>query len=286
MAVNIHTNFTSLQAQRFLNVNASNQAKNVQRLSSGFRINSAADDAAGLAISEEMKSDIRSYGQAARNASDAVSMVQTAESSMQDVSNILGRLRELAMQGSSDGVNDTQRGYIDTEKTELLAEIDRIAGDTEYNGMSLLDGTLNATFQVGLDSGDTIAVTQGTALSTTGMSINTLDFSTRAGADAALAAIDTAIEDVSGFRASFGATSNRLDYIQNAISVQSENLTAANGRIRDVDVASEMASFTKNQILVQASTSMLAQANSFPQTALSLLAESPDAHDAPPGPER
>lgn len=271
MAVNIHTNFTSLQAQRFLNVNASNQAKNVQRLSSGFRINSAADDAAGLAISEEMKSDIRSYGQAARNASDAVSMVQTAESSMQDVSNILGRLRELAMQGSSDGVNDTQRGYIDTEKTELLAEIDRIAGDTEYNGMSLLDGTLNATFQVGLDSGDTISVTQGTALSTTGMSINTLDFTTRAGADAALAAIDTAIEDVSGFRASFGATSNRLDYIQNAISVQSENLTAANGRIRDVDVASEMASFTKNQILVQASTSMLAQANSFPQTALSLL---------------
>ena len=271
MAVNIHTNFTSLQAQRFLNVNASNQAKNVQRLSSGFRINSAADDAAGLAISEEMKSDIRSYGQAARNASDAVSMVQTAESSMQDVSNILGRLRELAMQGSSDGVNDTQRGYIDTEKTELLAEIDRIAGDTEYNGMSLLDGTLNATFQVGLDSGDTIAVTQGTALSTTGMSINTLDFSTRAGSDAALAAIDTAIEDVSGFRASFGATSNRLDYVQNAITVQSENMTAANGRIRDVDVASEMASLTKNQILVQASTSMLAQANNLPSIALQLL---------------
>ena len=181
MAMSIHTNFTSLQSQRSLANNSAALNKNIQALSSGFRINSAADDAAGLAISEEMRADIRSLGQASRNTSDAVSMVQTAESSMQDVSNILGRLRELAMQGASDGVNDTQRGYIDTEKTELLAEIDRIAGDTEYNGTALLDGTLNATFQVGLDSGDTIAVTQGTALSTTGMSINALDFSTRAG---------------------------------------------------------------------------------------------------------
>lgn len=271
MAVNIHTNLTSLQAQRFLNTNASNQAKSVQKLSSGFRINSASDDAAGLAISEEMKADIRSYGQASRNTSDAISMVQTAESSMADVSNILGRLRELAMQSASDGVTDTQRGYIDTEKTELLAEIDRIAGETEYNGTALLDGSLNATFQVGLDTGDTIAVTQGTALTSTGLGVNALDLDDITNADAALALVDSAIEDVNGFRASFGAKSNRLDYVQNNIGVQAENLTAANGRIRDVDVASEMASFTKSQILVQASTSMLAQANSFPQTALSLL---------------
>ncbi len=271
MAINIHTNVTSLQAQRFLGANSMAQAKNVQKLSSGFRINSAADDAAGLAISEEMKADLRSLQQAGRNANDAVSMIQTAEASMGEISNILGRMRELAMQSASDGVTDTQRGYIDVERTELVAEIDRIAGEAEYNGTSLLDGTLSATFQIGLDAGDTISVAQATALDGTGLGVDGTDFTTQAGASADLADIDTAIERVSGFRAGFGAKQNRMDSVTNNISVTYENLAAANGRIRDVDVASEMASMTKNQILVQASTSMLAQANSFPQTALSLL---------------
>lgn len=271
MAINIHTNTTSLQAQRFLNANSMAQAKNVQKLSSGFRINSAADDAAGLAISEEMKADLRSLSQAGRNANDAVSMIQTAEASMSDVSNILGRLRELSMQAASDGVTDTQRGYIDTERSELVSEIDRIAGEAEYNGIALLDGTLSAVFQVGLDAGDTLTVDQATAVDATGLGVGAIDFTTRAGASAALTAIDSAIESVSGFRAGFGAKQNRLDSVTNNISVTFENLSAANGRIRDVDVASEMASMTKNQILVQASTSMLAQANAFPQAALSLL---------------
>ncbi|MFT4703489.1 MAG: flagellin [Bradymonadia bacterium] len=271
MAVNIHTNVTSLQAQRFLGANSMAQAKNVQKLSSGFRINSASDDAAGLAISEEMRADLRSMQQAGRNANDAVSMIQTAEASMGDVSSILGRLRELAMQSASDGVTDTQRGYIDTERTELVAEIDRIAGDVEYNGIALLDGTLSAEFQIGLDSGDTITVDQGTAIDSAGLGVDATDFLTRTDAEAALALIDTAIESVSGFRASFGAKQNRMESVTSNIQVSYENLSAANGRIRDVDVASEMAALTKNQILVQASTAMLSQANAFPQTALSLL---------------
>lgn len=271
MAINIQTNTLSLSAQRSLSNNSAAVAKSVQALSTGFRINSAADDAAGLAISETMKADIRGLQQASRNANDAISMVQTAESSMDDIGNILGRLRELAVQASSDGVSDTQRGYIDTEKTELLAEIDRIAGAAEYNGTALLDGSLSATFQVGLDAGDTIVVDQGTALDSSGLGVDGLDFSGRAAASGGLADIDTAIEDLSGFRASFGAKANRMDYVSNNLSVQVENLSAANGRIRDVDVAAEMASLTKNQILVQASTSMLAQANSSPQVALSLL---------------
>ena len=271
MAINIQTNTLSLSAQRSLSTNSANVAKSVQALSSGFRINSAADDAAGLAISETMRADIRGLQQAGRNANDAISMVQTAESSMADIGNILGRLRELAVQSSSDGVTDTQRDYIDTEKTELLAEVDRIAGESEYNGTALLDGSLSATFQVGLDAGDTITVDQGTALDASGLGIDGLDFTSRAGSSGGLASIDTAIESLSGFRASFGAKANRMDYVSGNLSVQVENLSAANGRIRDVDVASEMATLTKNQILVQASTSMLAQANAQPQVALSLL---------------
>ncbi|MFT4704588.1 MAG: flagellin [Bradymonadia bacterium] len=269
--ISINTNITSLQAQRALGNNSNAVNKSVQALSSGFRINSASDDAAGLAISETMGADLRGMSQARRNANDAVSMVQTAEASMGDIGSILGRLRELAVQSASDGVTDTQRGYINTESTELIAEIDRIAGDVEYNGTALLDGTLSATFQIGLDSGDSIVVDQGTALDGAGLGVDAIDLSTRTDASDALADIDTAIESVSGFRATFGAKANRMDYVSNNLSVQYENLSAAQGRIRDVDVASEMASLTKNQILVQASTAMLSQANAAPQIALSLL---------------
>jgi flagellin len=269
--INIHTNTSSLSAQRHLTNNSLSMQRNIEKLSSGFRINRASDDAAGLAISEEMRADLRSLQQANRNASDAVSMIQTAETSMGEMTNILSRMRELAMQSASDGINDTQRGYVESEASELRAEIDRMVQVAEYNGVPLIDGTLSATFQVGLDSGDTIDLVIGTDLDTTGLGVDAVDLSTRAGADAALAAIDTALETVSGFRAELGAKENRISTIQTNLSVMYETLSASNARIREVDVANEMAGFTKNQILVQASTSMLAQANSYPEVALSLL---------------
>lgn len=269
--INIHTNTSSLAAQRYLNNNSSSMQANIEKLSSGFRINRASDDAAGLAISEEMRADLRSLQQANRNASDAVSMIQTAETSMGEMTNILARMRELAMQSASDGINDTQRGYVELEAQELRDEIDRMVSVAEYNGIPLIDGTLSATFQVGLDAGDTINLSIATDLDTTGLGIDTVDLSNQTSASTALAAIDSAIETVSGFRAELGAKENRLGTIQTNLGVMYQTLSASNARIRETDVATEMASFTKNQILVQASTSMLAQANSQPEVALSLL---------------
>ncbi|QDG51319.1 flagellin FliC [Persicimonas caeni] len=276
MSVVLQTNVSSLSAQRHLGKTNRALSSNIAKLSSGFRINSAADDAAGLAISEEMKADIRSLSQAKRNSNDAISMIQTAEGAMGEVHNILGRMRELAVQASSDGINDTQRGHLDTEFQELSAEIDRIAGVTKYNGNDLLDGTLNATFQVGADSGETMSVAIAQDFNTTALGDGTnfiggADLTNRANADASLGVIDGAISQVSSSRASLGAKQNRLEVTIDNLSVQHENLSAANSRIRDVDVASEMAAMTKNQILMQAGTSMLAQANSRPQSALSLL---------------
>ncbi|MCA9565140.1 MAG: flagellin FliC, partial [Myxococcales bacterium] len=183
------------------------------------------------------------------------------------------RMRELAMQSSSDGVNDTQRGYIQTEIGELQSELDRLVSVSEYNGTSLIDGSLNADFQIGLNAGETLNVTLGTALdaSTLGVDSGSVDVSTKAGASSALAALDTAMETLASFRAEIGAKQNRVDHVINNLNVQTENISAANGRIRDVDVAKETANMTKNQILVQAGTSMLAQANSLPQVALNLL---------------
>jgi flagellin len=195
---------------------------------------------------------------------------------MGEVHNILGRMSELAVQAASDGINDTQRGHLDTEFQELESEIDRITSVTKYNGNALLDGSLNATFQVGTDSGETmdVAISQdfnATALGDGTNFIAGADVTSRATADTALATIDGAISQVSSARASIGAKQNRLEVTIDNLSVAHENLSAANSRIRDVDVASEMASMTKNQILMQAGTSMLAQANSRPQSALSLL---------------
>lgn len=276
--IGIQTNVSSLSAQRHLSKTNRALSGNISKLSSGFRINSAADDAAGLAISEEMKADLRSLSQAKRNANDAISMIQTAEGAMGEVHNILGRMRELSVQAASDGINDTQRGHLDTEFQELEAEINRIASVTKYNGNALMDGTLSATFQVGADSGETmqVDVTQdfnSTALGDSGGGtfIDSQDLTTRGNADSAIGIIDSAINQVSTSRASLGAKQNRLDVTIDNLSVTHENLSAANSRIRDVDVASEMASMTKNQILMQAGTSMLAQANSRPQSALSLL---------------
>lgn len=271
MAIGVKTNVSSLMAQRHLNSTNRAMAGNIAKLSSGMRINSAADDAAGLAVSEEMKTDIRSLGQAARNANDAVSVIQTAEGSLSEIHNILGRMRELAVQANSDGINNDQRGHIHTEFDQLRTELTEIAERTEFNGNSLLDGTADLTFQVGINGTDTISVEIADAYDADGLNLDGLDLSTTAGAVAAMNSIDTAITTVSGERASLGAMQNRLESKLDNLAVSKQNLEAANSRIRDVDIASEMADFTKNQILMQAGTSMLAQANSLPQTALSLL---------------
>jgi flagellin len=274
--IGIQTNVTSLHAQRNLGNTSNSLQKNIQKLSSGFRINTAADDAAGLAVSEEMKANIRSLGQASRNASDAVSMIQTAEGSLGQVHNILGRMRELAVQANSDGINDTQRGHIDQEFQALAAEITDISSDTQYNGTALLDGSLDATFQVGIETTDTlnIQVTQGFSAADLTDGTTTIDaaaLDTTANAALALDSIDAAISTVSTTRAQLGASQNRLESKLDNLAVSKANLEESNSRIRDVDIASEMANMTKNQILMQAGTSMLAQANSLPQTALSLL---------------
>ncbi len=275
--IGVNTNTTSLMAQRNLNNTNKSLQGNIAKLSSGFRINSAADDAAGLAVSEEMKSDIRSLGQASRNANDAVSMVQTAEGSLGQIHDILGRMRELSVQANSDGINDDQRAHVDTEFQALVSEIGDIAADTKFNGTSLLDGTLSASFQVGIESTDTldIDVTQSFAaasLNDGGLNnLTNVDLTTTGNSATAMAVLDNAIGVVSETRAGLGASQNRLESKIENLSVSRENLEAANSRIRDVDVASEMAAMTKNQILMQAGSSMLAQANSLPQTALSLL---------------
>ncbi len=273
--INIKSNIQAMDAQGKLNSTQMQVNKSFQRLSSGFRINSAADDAAGLAISEHMKSQIRSYTVAERNASDAISMTQTAEASLGDMHDILGRMRELAMQSSNGDMTDVDRGYIDTEFQSLKSEMGRIEGSSKFNGKQLVTATAsNITFQIGLDNtaSDQITLTFGglelTALLTAS---STLSGATAGNALGALATIDTAIENISNNRAKYGATLNRLDITVSSIQTMRLNITAANSRIRDVDVAEETAVLSKNQVLAQAGVSVLAQANQLPQLALRLL---------------
>jgi flagellin len=273
MSIDIQSNYAALSAQKNLNKNQSMLAGSFEKLSSGFRVNSAADDAAGLAISESMKSDIRSYTVAARNAGDAQSMAQTAEGALGDIHDVLGRMRELATQSANGDLDSTDRSYIETEFSSLQAEVSRTQTSTKFNGVSLINVTgANVTFQVGLDNtaSDQITLTFGGvalgAITTTAVTL-----STAAGALAALTTIDTAIQDVSTSRAKFGTAMNRMDVATNNINTISLNLTAANSRIVDVDVAQETANLSKNQVLVQAGAAVLAQANQIPQLALKLL---------------
>lgn len=273
--INIKTNIQAMDAQGKLNSTQMQVNKSFQRLSSGFRINSAADDAAGLAISEHMKSQIRSYTVAERNANDAISMTQTAEASLGDMHDILGRMRELAMQSSNGDMTSTDRGYIDTEFQSLKAEMGRIEGSSKFNGKQLVTQTAsNITFQIGLDNtaSDQITLTFG-GLNLTGIlaTASSLAGATAGNALAALSTIDNAIEDISNNRAKYGATLNRLDITISSIQTMRLNITAANSRIRDVDVAEETANLSKNQVLAQAGVSVLAQANQLPQLALKLL---------------
>lgn len=278
MALVVNTNISSMNAQRNLSVSQSALQKSLQRLSSGLRINSAADDAAGLAISVGMDSQVRSMNQATRNANDGVSLVQTAEGALNETSNILERMRELATEAATGTVSSDQRGYVDTEFQQLKSEIDRIASSTQFNGISLLSGTAGAattvSFQIGAGStaNDTIAVTINAAgASSIGVGTLSVTGSTGAAASAALSAIDTAIQSVSNLRGTLGAVQNRLQSTINNLQVSVQNLSSAESQIRDVDVAAETANMTRSQILVQAGTAILAQANQAPQAALSLL---------------
>jgi flagellin len=275
MAITIMTNTASLRAQNNLSKTQSALDSSLARLSSGYRITKAGDDAAGLGISTKLESQIKSYAQATRNANDGLSVIQSTESALNEQSNILTRLRELAMESSSDGIGNTERGYVDREGQALLGELDRIANVTEYNGTSLLNGTAaTLDFQVGLFSTSNDAITFNTLDATTGASglnVSGLSLSGKASALAALASIDAALGAVSDARATLGANGNRFQSAINDIQSFSESLSAANSRIKDVDVASETSNMSRQQILMQAGVSVLAQANQMPQMALKLL---------------
>jgi flagellin len=272
MGLRINTNVSSLNTQRHLYNTTQKFAKSMEKLASGLRINRAGDDAAGLAISEGLKADIRALDQAARNAADGVSLVQTAEGSLDEVSSILLRMKELAEQSMTGTISDTERGYLDAEYTALQSEMDRIAGTTEFNGVSLLDGSLDVDIQIGIGTtaADAINIAQATAMDSLGLGVST-GVDTAANASTAMGEIDAAIETVSSARADFGSVQNRLEISVRNISGMSENLSAANSRIRDVDVAYETSKMTSYQILQQAGISMLSQANLVPGLALSLL---------------
>ncbi len=273
--ISVQTNVSSLETQKALGKTQSALGQNFTRLSSGFRINTAADDAAGLAISESMKSQIRSYTVAERNSNDALSMTQTAESVLGEMSDILGRMRELAMQGANGDMTDTDRGYLDTEFGALKSEIQRMQASAKFNGKQLISSTANSiTFQIGLNNtaSDQMTLTfGGLGLTTLLATASTLSGATTTNSLAALSTIDAALTTISTNRAKYGATMNRLEVAVSSIQTMRLNLSAANSRIRDVDVAEETAALSRNQILSQAGVSVLAQANQLPQLALSLL---------------
>ena len=276
MGFRINTNVSSIAAQRSLSRNNRESQNTLAKMSSGTRITRASDDAAGLAISEKLKAQIKSNAQANRNANDGISMVQTAEGGLDEVSNILTRLRELSIQSASDTVGNTERGFTDMEYQNLKQEVERIAQVTEFNGTKLLSGEGNPLdFQIGANNDafqDRITYDtseQNAKLASLG--IDGIGVDSKEGAQNSLDVIDTAIEKVSGQRASLGAIQNRLISTSNNLQITNEHLSAANSRIRDVDYAEVAADNARNNILGQAGTSVLAQANSQGQNALRLI---------------
>jgi len=264
MSLRIQSNVEALGAHRNLTQTSDKIAKSMERLSSGYRINRAADDAAGLAISERMRSQINGLSQANRNIQDGVSLVQTAEGNLDEVHSMLQRVRELAVQYKNGTLSSSDQAAIQTEVNQLASEIERIGTSAKFNGITLLATAGAVTFQVGVGDSESISVSTISLGSSVG-SFTSLSNST------AISAIDAAISAVSTARSGFGAVQNRLDHAGASTQVYMENLTAAESRVRDVDMAAEMVTLTKNQILQQAGTSMLAQANQAPQSILSLL---------------
>ena len=275
MALYINTNVASLEAQSNLSKTQKDQATNFQRLSSGMRINSAADDAAGLAIKENLNAQVKSFSVAERNSNNAISMAQTAESALGQVGTILTRMRELSVQGANGDLGATDRGYLDTEFQSLRSEITRISDSTIFNSKQLLSGAATTiTFQVGINNttSDRIDVSfGGVDLTALGLAATNVAGATAATSQTAIGSIDTAISTVSSRRASFGASMNRLSTTVSNLQSMRTNMSAAHSRIADVDVAEETASMARNQVLSQAAVSVLSQANQSPQLALSLL---------------
>jgi flagellin len=264
MSLRIQNNVEAMNAHRNLASTNERLGKSMERLSSGFRINRASDDAAGLAISERMRAQIGGLGQAQRNIQDGVSLVQTAEGNLDEVHSMLQRVRELAVQFKNGTLSDSDKAAIQTEVNQLASEVERIGSAAKFNGVTLLAQEAAITFQVGASDGETITISTISLGASVGAFTDLDD-------DAAISTIDAAINAISAARAGFGAVQNRLDHSLNATSVYQENLVAAESRIRDVDMASETVEMTKNQILSQAGTAMLAQANQIPQNVLSLL---------------
>jgi len=284
MAVRIFNNIPSLNAQRILGINNGRLAQSVERISSGIRINRGSDDAAGLAISEGLRSDIRALRQAVRNANDGVSLINVTEGALNEQSGILIRLRELASQAATGTVGSTERATIQLEFTALRNELDRIAQTTEFNGQKLIEGSLASSLtstshiliQVGLDSTSHSRINLNTevdleAITSTGLSIHELSVTAADAALTALEQVDTAIGQITRGRGKIGAVQNRLIRTISTISIAVENLSAAESAIRDADIAEEVALLTRNQILVQAATAMVGQANLIPQSVPQLL---------------
>jgi flagellin len=267
MSLRITHNVEAFNAYRNLNATSTQISKSMARLSSGYRINSASDDAAGLGISEGMRSQIRGMAQAQRNTNDGISMVQTAEGNLDEVHSMLQRVRELAVQYKNGSLDATAQTAIQNEVNQLASEISRIGTSAQFNGINLLSGASTVSFQVGANDGQQIGVSLINLSSKVGTSYSSL--STSGTTD--ISEIDTAIANVSSARADFGSVQNRLEHSLAVSASYQENLTSAESRIRDVDMADEMVSLTKNQILSQAGTAMLSQANQAPQSVLRLL---------------
>ncbi|MFC4409564.1 flagellin [Chungangia koreensis] len=267
----IQHNISALNTHRNLTFNNSQSAKNLEKLSSGFKINRAGDDAAGLAISEKMRGQIRGLDMATKNAQDSISLIQTAEGALNETHSILQRMRELSVQSANDTNVTGDRAALQQEVTALVSEINRIAENTEFNTQKLLSGGFSGkAFHIGANSGQSITLTIG-SMAASALSVSGISISSTSGANAAISTIEAAITTVSTERSKLGAVQNRLEHTINNLGATSENLTAAESRIRDVDMAAEMMAFTKNNILTQAAQSMLAQANQQPQGVLQLL---------------
>jgi flagellin len=267
MPMVINTNVNSLNAQRNLSTSPGSLATSMQRLSSGLRINSAKDDAAGLAISDRMNAQIKGMSVSIRNANDAVSLAQTAEGALATTTDVLQRMRELAVQAQNGSMTASDRANLDTEYAALNSEISRIATQTKFNGTQIAAAATTFTYQIGANGGDTLEIaTSSVTTAAIGGGV-----STAAAASTALAAIDSALDTITTQRASYGAVINRFQFAIQGLQISGENQTAARGRIMDADFASETANLARSQILQQAGTAMVAQANSLPQSVLSLL---------------
>lgn len=271
----INHNMNAMNAHRNMGMNTNAAGKSMEKLSSGLRINRAGDDAAGLSISEKMRAQIRGLDQASRNSQDGISLIQTAEGALQETQNILQRMRELAVQAANDTNVADDRTAIAAEISTLTSEIDRIASTTQFNEKNLLDGSLvtnGANLQIGANSATALTLEINISnMGSTSLGVNAINVTSNTNAKAAIDSINTAIKNVSTQRSSLGANQNRLEHTIANLDNASENLTAAESRVRDVDMAKEMMSFSKNNILQQAAQAMLAQANQQPQGVLQLL---------------